>query len=244
MATAQETWVAEFQTKNPDVTVNYSPDGSGAGREAFAGGGVDFAGSDRAMEPGRGDRRSAGQLPLRRQSRRNQPAGLHQPDRGHLQRRGRHRPQARRRHAGQHLRGQDHQVERHQDHRRSTRGVSCPTRTSPPCTARTTPAPRRTSPTTCTRPPRRCGPTSRTASGRFQGGEAAPQTSGVVDAVDQRHRHHRLRRRLQGRRPGRGPDQGRRQVRHVLDRRPRPRSSTRPSGSPATVARRTTGRSS
>ena len=51
MATAQETWVAEFQTKNPDVTVNYSPDGSGAGREAFAGGGVDFAGSDRAMEP-------------------------------------------------------------------------------------------------------------------------------------------------------------------------------------------------
>ena len=51
MATAQETWVAEFQTKNPDVTVNYAPDGSGAGREAFAGGGVDFAGSDRAMDP-------------------------------------------------------------------------------------------------------------------------------------------------------------------------------------------------
>jgi phosphate transport system substrate-binding protein len=51
MATAQETWVAEFQTKNPDVTVNYSPDGSGAGREAFAGGGADFAGSDRAMKP-------------------------------------------------------------------------------------------------------------------------------------------------------------------------------------------------
>lgn len=51
MATAQETWVAEFQTTNPDVTVNYSPDGSGAGREAFAGGGSDFAGSDRAMEP-------------------------------------------------------------------------------------------------------------------------------------------------------------------------------------------------
>lgn len=51
MATAQETWVAQFQTANPDVTVNYSPDGSGAGREAFAGGGVDFAGSDRAMKP-------------------------------------------------------------------------------------------------------------------------------------------------------------------------------------------------
>lgn len=50
MATAQETWVAEFQTANPGVTVNYSPDGSGAGREAFAGGGADFAGSDRALE--------------------------------------------------------------------------------------------------------------------------------------------------------------------------------------------------
>jgi phosphate transport system substrate-binding protein len=50
MATAQETWVAEFQTKNPNVTVNYSPDGSGAGREAFTGGGADFAGSDRAMD--------------------------------------------------------------------------------------------------------------------------------------------------------------------------------------------------
>jgi len=48
-ATAQETWVAKFQTSNPDVTVNYSPDGSGAGRDAFTGGGADFAGSDRAM---------------------------------------------------------------------------------------------------------------------------------------------------------------------------------------------------
>ena len=51
MATAQETWAAEFQKANPDVNVNYSPDGSGAGREAFAGGGADFAGSDRAMKP-------------------------------------------------------------------------------------------------------------------------------------------------------------------------------------------------
>ena len=50
MASAQETWVAAFQTANPDVTVNYSPDGSGAGRDAFTGGGVDFAGSDRALK--------------------------------------------------------------------------------------------------------------------------------------------------------------------------------------------------
>lgn len=51
MASAQESWAAAFQTVNGGVTVNYSPDGSGAGREAFAGGGVDFAGSDRAMKP-------------------------------------------------------------------------------------------------------------------------------------------------------------------------------------------------
>jgi phosphate transport system substrate-binding protein len=43
---AQEAWIAAFQTSNPDVTVNYDPSGSGAGRETFAAGGSDFAGSD------------------------------------------------------------------------------------------------------------------------------------------------------------------------------------------------------
>ncbi|MBC7443029.1 MAG: phosphate ABC transporter substrate-binding protein PstS [Ramlibacter sp.] len=43
---AQEAWIAAFQTANPDVTVNYDPSGSGAGRETFIGGGSDFAGSD------------------------------------------------------------------------------------------------------------------------------------------------------------------------------------------------------
>jgi phosphate transport system substrate-binding protein len=46
---AQEGLIAAFQTANPGVTINYSPDGSGAGREAFIGGGADFAGSDRAF---------------------------------------------------------------------------------------------------------------------------------------------------------------------------------------------------
>ncbi|WP_040158627.1 phosphate ABC transporter substrate-binding protein PstS [Nigerium massiliense] len=50
MRAAQEKWVADFQTKNPGVTVNYSPDGSGAGREAFTAGAVQFAGSDRALK--------------------------------------------------------------------------------------------------------------------------------------------------------------------------------------------------
>lgn len=47
---AQQTWIVGFQTANDAVTVNYSPEGSGAGREAFIGGGADFAGSDRAFK--------------------------------------------------------------------------------------------------------------------------------------------------------------------------------------------------
>jgi phosphate transport system substrate-binding protein len=49
---AQEAWIAAFQTANTGVTVNYSPDGSGAGREAFMAGGQNamFAGSDRALK--------------------------------------------------------------------------------------------------------------------------------------------------------------------------------------------------
>jgi phosphate transport system substrate-binding protein len=43
---AQGAWQSGFQTKNPDVTVNYDPVGSGGGREQFLAGGVDFAGSD------------------------------------------------------------------------------------------------------------------------------------------------------------------------------------------------------
>ncbi|WP_235998092.1 phosphate ABC transporter substrate-binding protein PstS [Aestuariimicrobium ganziense] len=50
MSVAQQTWIAEFQKKNSGVTINYSPDGSGAGRKAFQGGGVQFAGSDRAFK--------------------------------------------------------------------------------------------------------------------------------------------------------------------------------------------------
>lgn len=49
VSVAQENWIAQFQTANKDVTVLYSPDGSGAGRDAFVGGGADFAGSDRAF---------------------------------------------------------------------------------------------------------------------------------------------------------------------------------------------------
>jgi len=44
---AAAAWMKGFQTAHPDVTVNYDPVGSGAGREQFtAGGNIAFAGSD------------------------------------------------------------------------------------------------------------------------------------------------------------------------------------------------------
>ena len=43
-------WTAGFSAAQPDVTVNYDPVGSGGGREQFIAGGVDFAGSDSALD--------------------------------------------------------------------------------------------------------------------------------------------------------------------------------------------------
>ena len=43
---AMQAWIANFTADQPDLTINYDPSGSGAGREQFTGGGVDFAGSD------------------------------------------------------------------------------------------------------------------------------------------------------------------------------------------------------
>jgi phosphate transport system substrate-binding protein len=46
---AQQAWIAGFQTANPEVTIDYDPSGSGAGRETFLEGASAFAGSDRAF---------------------------------------------------------------------------------------------------------------------------------------------------------------------------------------------------
>ncbi len=46
---AQQSWVAAFQTANPDATINYTSTGSGTGRENFLSGSSDFVGSDRAF---------------------------------------------------------------------------------------------------------------------------------------------------------------------------------------------------
>ena len=43
-------WKKEFQTANPDATVNYDPVGSGGGREQFLAGGLALAGSDAYLD--------------------------------------------------------------------------------------------------------------------------------------------------------------------------------------------------
>lgn len=47
---AMTAWKAGFESVNPDATIQYSPDGSGAGREAFLAQGVQFAGSDAYLD--------------------------------------------------------------------------------------------------------------------------------------------------------------------------------------------------
>lgn len=50
MSAAQQKWIADYQSAHPGITINYSPDGSGAGREGFVSGAVQFAGSDRPFK--------------------------------------------------------------------------------------------------------------------------------------------------------------------------------------------------
>jgi phosphate transport system substrate-binding protein len=52
---AMDAWRAGFQKANSGVTINYDPAGSGAGVEKFNAGGVDFAGSDAALDPTKGE---------------------------------------------------------------------------------------------------------------------------------------------------------------------------------------------
>ena len=47
---AMQGWTAGYSGVQPGVTVNYDPVGSGGGREQFVSGGVDFAGSDAALD--------------------------------------------------------------------------------------------------------------------------------------------------------------------------------------------------
>lgn len=48
---AMEAWITGFKGQNAQANVQYSPDGSGAGRKAFLAGGAQFAGSDAYLKP-------------------------------------------------------------------------------------------------------------------------------------------------------------------------------------------------
>jgi len=52
---AQAAWTADFQKANSGVTINYNPIGSGGGVTQFNSGGVDFAGSDKALDASAGE---------------------------------------------------------------------------------------------------------------------------------------------------------------------------------------------
>lgn len=54
-SSAMDAWRTGFQQDNSSATVNYDPSGSGAGVEKFNAGGVDFAGSDSALDPAKGE---------------------------------------------------------------------------------------------------------------------------------------------------------------------------------------------
>jgi phosphate transport system substrate-binding protein len=49
-AAAMQAWIAGFNGANPDATVNYDPVGSGGGREQFVAGGTAFGGSDAYLD--------------------------------------------------------------------------------------------------------------------------------------------------------------------------------------------------
>lgn len=48
-------WIKAYQDACPGSTINYNPTGSGAGISSFTGGQVDFAGSDSALDPSKGE---------------------------------------------------------------------------------------------------------------------------------------------------------------------------------------------
>ena len=177
---AQTVWAAGFQNANPKVTVNYDPQGSGAGRTSFISGAADFAGSDAALKATELAGTFAG---CARRVQGHRPPRLHLPDRHRLQRRRREGPQARRRHHRGHLLGRHHHLERRRRSPPSTRAHRSRRLRSRSCTAPTTRAPRRTSPTTSRPTPPTVWTKPAAQTFPYQVGDAAKGTSGVADAT-------------------------------------------------------------
>ena len=177
---ASDAWVASFQTDNPDATVNYSPDGSGAGRKAFISGGVQYAGSDSALSETELAGTFAGCAPDSKGI--DLPVYI-SPIAVIFNVDGVDSAQPRRRDHRRDLQGHDHDLERPGDRRAEPGRDAARPADHRRCTARTTPARPRTSPTTWTRSPRRSGTTPPADTFPYRTGEAAQGTVGVVDAV-------------------------------------------------------------
>ena len=160
---AMDAWRAGFQKENSGVTVNYDPAGSGAGLEKFIAGGVDFAGSDSALDAEKGELDAA--------KKRCGGDAIEVPDYVSpiavvFNLEGVDKPPALAQDDRRHLRRQDHHAGTTRPSRPTTPTPSCRRRRSTRCTAPTSPAPPRTSPTTWRRPARAPGRTPPTRCGR------------------------------------------------------------------------------
>ncbi len=83
---AMDVWKTNFAAANQGATVQYSPDGSGAGRKAILDGSAQFAGSDAYLKD---EELASVQEGLRPRGRHRHP-GLHLADRHRVQRAGSH----------------------------------------------------------------------------------------------------------------------------------------------------------
>ena len=141
-----EQWISDFNAKCEANLNSYGGGGSGKGIADFIANQVDFAGSDSALNA---DQASQAQEHPVREQRGDQPADGHRPDRAGVQpvRRGQADPDPGG--AGRDLRRHHRQLERPGDRRGQPRASRCRRWRSSPCTARRTPAPPTTSPSTC-----------------------------------------------------------------------------------------------
>ena len=97
---AMDEWRKDYQQQCRGSTINYEPNGSGAGVQSFIAGTADFAGSDTALTA---EEQPQAERALRRRPG-DQPADGDRPDRGRLQPLRCRRPAAQARHAREDLR--------------------------------------------------------------------------------------------------------------------------------------------
>ena len=178
---AQGVWRAGFQGDNSGVTVNYDPVGSGTGRENFISKAYSFAGSDSALSTDEGEldaakERCGGEDPIEVPAYVSPIAVVYNLD-------GVDEPQPRRPRRSPRSSTTRSPRGTTRPSPRTTRTPTCRTPPSPRCTARTTPAPPRTSPTTSRKAADGAWTYDADSIWPKQGGEAAEGTSGLVAAV-------------------------------------------------------------